>query len=395
MLFVQIIIFFYIFFLMTIPIDYRISDTRSLKSFNKKTFGNFLVKDVVNAFNKALMTCKLEESCNWAVELLISGLFDKFWDKVFSIFLKNININNPNLPFFIYKRYSKFLVYYRKYDNKLELRNNQVIRNMFCEICCVLCSSVKLKSIGFSKIENKDFNMGYLSTKMKADSNKYVSDKIKYGDPNELNIIMNEFNYNLVTKNYELSSYWMSWVFEFEKKNTSKNKTYICAYREIDGIDTKFKHDICWFFWEILIKEAQNKDEDFKNNIESLFKLYKNEFKPSKKSKKNYLLLLAVKYFTDIYKFSNKLIGDYSVLIQATSNINNIFINKINGEVNKYKDYNEKKKYEDNVPVIKKENEVKKKKEELKKLKEIADLKMKHKISTVEKIDSLILNGKI
>ena len=82
-------------------------------------------------------------------------------------------------------------------------------------------------------------------------------------------------------------------------------------------------------------------------------------------------------------------------MIQATSNINNIFINKINGEVNENKIYVEKTKYQNNVPVIKKENEEKKKKEELKKLKDIAELKMKHKISTVEKIDSLILNGKI
>ena len=48
-------------------------------------------------------------------------------------------------------------MYLEKYDNKLELRNNQVIRNMFCEICCVICNSVKTKSLSFSKIKEAKF----------------------------------------------------------------------------------------------------------------------------------------------------------------------------------------------------------------------------------------------
>ena len=28
-----------------------------------------------------------------------------------------------------------------KFENKLELRNNQIIRNMFCEVCVIICNS--------------------------------------------------------------------------------------------------------------------------------------------------------------------------------------------------------------------------------------------------------------
>ena len=80
---------------MSIPIDYRIIDNRSIKDFSKKTFSNYMLKDVVAIFGKSLMNCRIEESCNWSIELLISGAFDKFWEKVFSISIKNININNP------------------------------------------------------------------------------------------------------------------------------------------------------------------------------------------------------------------------------------------------------------------------------------------------------------
>ena len=117
---------------MSIPIDYRIIDNRSIKDFSKKTFSNYMLKDVVAIFGKSLMNCRIEESCNWSIELLISGAFDKFWEKVFSISIKNININNPLLPKYLHKRYSIFNNYLSKYENKLDLRNNQVI-----EICFV------------------------------------------------------------------------------------------------------------------------------------------------------------------------------------------------------------------------------------------------------------------
>ena len=75
---------------MTIPHEYRINDSKSLKDFSKKTLSNYLIKDVLKIFNKALITCKLEESCNWCFELIISGQYEKFWDKIFNIIYKNI-----------------------------------------------------------------------------------------------------------------------------------------------------------------------------------------------------------------------------------------------------------------------------------------------------------------
>lgn len=380
---------------MTIPIDYRIIDNRSIKDFSKKTLGNYLIKDVLIVFNKSLMSCKIEESCNWGMELFVSGAYDKFWDKIFSIFLKNININNPILPIFIYKRYCKFLNYYSKFENKLELRNNQVIRNLICEVCVVICSSLKLKPLSFSKLTNNDFNLNYLTSKMKADKETYIKDKLKFGDPKEMKIIMNEFNFNLNTKNYELCNYWLSWALEFEKRNTKKNKMYICGMREIDNIDDKYKNDLCWFIWEIILKESFKLSSDKSENIQALYKLYKYDFKPTQKSKKNFYFLYAIKYFTDIFNVDKQIIPNINVLIQACSNINYIFVDKINNCVNKDQIYIDKQKHKQNVNLLTKSKIDKEKKEKLKKLKELANEKMRLKINTVEKIDSLILNGKI
>ena len=380
---------------MTIPHEYRINDSKSIKDLSKKTLSNYLVKDVLVVLNKAFLSCKLEEACNWSIELLISGQYDKFWDKVFSIVYKNININNPKLPSFILKRYQKFCNYFEKYENKLELRNNQVIRNLICEICCIICHSVKLKQIGYIKMKDNDFNANYFTTKLKADKDSYINDKIKYGDPSEMKIILNEFNYCLVTKNYELCNYWLSWAFEFEKKNTKKNKLYVCAYRTIENIDKKYCNDLCWFIWEIIIKESFKLNESAVDNIQSLYMLYKDDFKPSQKSKRNLIFLYAIKYFTDIYSFSSTIIPDFNIIIQACSNVNNLFTDKIHNTHNVEKTIQEKKNYNSNVKNIKQKITEKQKKEHVKKLKEIADMKLKMKISAVEQIDSLILNGKI
>ena len=51
-----------------IPEEYKINDTRTTSDFNKQSFSGYAIKDVVSVLNKSLMSCKIEESVNWAVE---------------------------------------------------------------------------------------------------------------------------------------------------------------------------------------------------------------------------------------------------------------------------------------------------------------------------------------
>ena len=376
---------------MGVPNEYLIFDSRPYEEFKTQSFCGFLIKDVVNIFTKSLINSKLEDSVNWAIELLISGHIDKFWTKIFNILFKNININNPKLPHFIYKRYSYYILSIKK---KTDLRNSQKMRNMICEICYVICFSIKTKILGFSKIKEKDFDMLNLSNKLTATKNNIIDNKIKFGDPEETKIIMNEFNYCLINKKYELSVYWLSWIIDWEKKNTKKDKMYICAYREIVGVDKKYYNNIVWFIWEILLKEGNNlHNDDLNLQIHCLFKLYKYEFTLGKKSSRNIYFLYAIKYFTDNYNFNYDIYNNYYLYIRACANINNLFFEK-----NKYAkntDLNlEKKKYLYSVSNISKGIVEKKNKFKAREMKKIADEKMKYKISKVEEIDSLIMSSK-
>jgi hypothetical protein len=83
------------------------------------------------------------------------------------------------------------------------------------------------------------------------------------------------------------------------------------------------------------------------------------------------------------------------VIIQACSNVNNMFINIVNSSQNPNKKIVEKTNYNKNVNIITQTKLEIDKKNKIKHLKELADTKMKFKINTVEQIDSLILNGKI
>lgn len=391
-----------------IPNEYVINDTRDIKELNKKSFSGYEIKTVVSALSKCLMECKIEETVNWAIELLISGHVEKLWEKIFSIYLKNININNPKLPNFLYKRYSRFVELKLRYTGSslqsggtksrntvayLSLRNSQIVRNLICEICVVICNSTKLKAIVVPKIKLTDFDSNYIKTKLVASSPTIINDKLKFGDPEELRIPLNEFNFCIKTRKWELILYWLAWIVEWERRNTKKDRYYICGYRKIDGVDTKYCTDIIWMIWEIIIKEAVYlKDSEASLQIYSLFKLYKYDFKPTKKPKRIYFIVNALKYFTEMYSFKQDIIPNYYQLVQACSNINLMFYEKRRYEVNRVAKKQEKKLYSSNVNTMESEYVQKQKKEELKRLKQIAEIKMKNKISAVEKIDSMILN---
>ena len=103
---------------MGVPNEYLIFDSRPYEEFKTQSFCGFLIKDVVNIFTKSLINSKLEDSVNWAIELLISGHIDKFWTKIFNIIFKNININNPKLPHFIYEANYEKIVENQEYEIK-------------------------------------------------------------------------------------------------------------------------------------------------------------------------------------------------------------------------------------------------------------------------------------
>ena len=128
-----------------VPTQYKINDKRTIKELSDQTFSNFKKTEVLKSLEKAIISSSIEESCYWTCELVISFQFTSLWSKIFSLYLRYINTENPELIDKIFLRYVFFLKISDNYKNLNELRNNQNIRHYFTEIVCILCKSKKKK----------------------------------------------------------------------------------------------------------------------------------------------------------------------------------------------------------------------------------------------------------
>ena len=316
---------------MEVPERYLINDSRPIKHFSEKCFSGYLKKDVLAIFQKSIINYKVEDTCNWLVELIISGQIDKIWDKIFAISTKLINVNCPSLPNYLYTKYSLFnnICKQDNYQkNILLLRNNQVIRNHLTEICVNLATMDKEKPINLSKISKNDLYFNNIKCKLQAKDTRFINLIYQKNDPEEIKIIINEM-VNSLNISFKDTMFWLSWILEWEKLNIKKNKSYSCAYREITNVENKYWNELVWLLWEIILKFCIKKDVDFLNlQVQSLYKLFKFNYAPSKKSKKIPFMVYAIRLITDNYNISTPIFKKYYISIQACCKINMLFLDK-------------------------------------------------------------------
>jgi hypothetical protein len=326
---------------MDVPPNFLINDYRKPDEFRRKTFSGYAKKDVFDTFFKSLDENKFEESCQWCVELVISGYFEELWERLINYITKYIGIHNPLVPYALFLRLVKFLKL-KKMEcfekNYLELRNNQEVRNLFCEIVCIIIMSTKTrKPLTLPRILNYEFSPEGFQKRLIAKNLDAAQRFIMSDDPSELRIIINEFSYNLEEIRFDQNNllYWLSWAFEWEKINHKKNTEFNCCVREINGIDNKWKRDFIWIFWEVILYETNNRNnEHLTKNIRSLYEFFKMKYSPSKKKKRLYLIINAIELLSKNILINqefirkNPVIEKYHILVQACGNINLLYKQK-------------------------------------------------------------------
>ena len=130
---------------MDVPLQYIINDTRTINTFNKKSYSGYKKTDLLKLLDKTIINSKFEE-----VECIISGYFEDIWEKILDIYTKYININSPYLSYYFY---NKLVLFIRITKNEyftqvpLDMRNSQQVRNMFCELLAVLNNSTKHRTL--------------------------------------------------------------------------------------------------------------------------------------------------------------------------------------------------------------------------------------------------------
>lgn len=321
-----------------VPAKMRINDTRPLTEFKKQVFGGYLKSQVLTALNKDILSDKVDKTVYWSVQLLLSGYVNELWIKLLSIASKEINILNPKLPEFLWKRTQKWykITSNKKYEKNgvLLLRNNAEIRNLIVEMATVITLSRKRKIEGLPKIHDNDFKMDTFKSKLEAKDTTLTDKILLEDDPTEIRIAINEFTYQLNNRNCHKSLYWLSWMFHWEKLNIKRYKKFEIGCRTISGVNGKWFKQLIWLIWDVINKirhqtigfnEAIGKKEN--QQIDNLWMLYKHEFTSGKKARRVNLIIWAIKYMTSPIDWKIKLVEREHMLFQSMTNIDLMIAN--------------------------------------------------------------------
>jgi len=312
---------------------YLIKDTRTNDDFNKLSFSGYKKNDVLIVLLKSIETKKIENTCNWITECICSGYIEQCWEKMLLYASGVISINNPELPNYLYKKNILFYNIYNNTDKKkgnneiIELRNNQIIRNLFFSICIILALSSKTKRYNkYPKIKLEDFNFNNISLRLSANANLLPNNFIHFNEPEELKIIINEIYYHLKNKmgGYDKCIYWVIWILEWEKKIKKNKGPWSIDNRNIE-VDEKYKGDLIWIIWEVILLECKNKNTNIQRQVKSLFELYICDFKISKKNKRLPYLFNAIVYLMHNYNLNIEMIPNRDIYIQSQINNNKLF----------------------------------------------------------------------
>nr|QDY51952.1 hypothetical protein 2_24 [Mimiviridae sp. ChoanoV1] len=415
---------------MDIPNLYIINDTRKGNEFVKKTYSGYLKKDVFDILFKKIDESGVEEVCTWCVEVVLSGYYEDLWEKIILYHSKYININNPYLSYHIFMRLNQFLKISKNDDfknNFLDLRNSQEVRNHICEMVCILTNSTKMrKPLNLTRINSNDFKPNVFEGKLVAKDYTTSIKILTPNDPKELTIIVNEFSYHLSENHYNINKalYWLSWIIEWEKTNIKKIGYYNCDFRNIRGIDNKYKKDFIWIFWEIILLESLNRNNNnLEKQLRSLMEFYKFKYSASKKRKRIHIFINAIQILSPEFKFNQSMFDKYPIydkyhiVIQACSNINIIYKEKKKEEnlendiinsrikqdttycITKFSEINLLDNRDPKEPRYKRQKDLKslemeKKKLEKKLKEEKKMLKMEQKFNVLNMIDTTILSDK-
>ena len=254
----------------------------------------------------------------------------KIWNKLLNYSFKIVHINNPRLSIFLYKKNNILFNQIERLDIKntdyLVLRNSQMIRNLFADIIVTIITSEKKQKFDkLIKIKPEDFN---IKNKLQANTNILPSHILRFDDPEEFKIIMNEIFYHLKNKlfGYDKSIYWIIWLIEWEKKHKKNKETWSVPPRNVNVKKEKDKCDFIWIIWEIIFEELKYRDEKILNTIiKVLYSLFTHEYTSGKRTERIFIVYNAIGHLTNKIDYDKKIRLNEILYIQTQSNINKVY----------------------------------------------------------------------
>lgn len=84
-----------------------------------KTKNNYPADEVISALQKDIRRGKVDQSAYWAYELCISGMENKFWERILTIAVEDVGFGNPNATVVVQALKSAYKYEYEHEDDKL------------------------------------------------------------------------------------------------------------------------------------------------------------------------------------------------------------------------------------------------------------------------------------
>jgi len=325
--------------------EYLLIDPRPLEAFKDQTFSGFKKSDVFKALFKSIDTSKIEDACYWMVECICSGYCQEVLEKCMLHSSKVIHINSPNLPIFLVRRYQTFLrsmdhIPVKERAKLIHLRNSLDVRHNLIDVAVTLAMAPKSKRYdALPKVDPKThFQFATIKEAMNATMQILPATLMKFTDPDELRIIMNEIFFNLKNTHggYEKVCYWIGWLVLWEKRNKLLKQSYEIEGRPIQHVNPKYCKDMIWLVWELVFEEASLRDPALKTPIQALFQLFRQDYTSGKRQSRLVSLHHSVGYLTLPCNPKVGIRPRQDIFLQTQCNVNLLFKSKKNNEVKEY-----------------------------------------------------------
>jgi len=322
---------------MLVPVEYRITDptkNRTAKDMRVESFHGFKRKDLLKFLESQIKNQNLENANYWCAECVMSGYVVEVYERLLDTFCNHVNIKNPLLMVSLWDEYDRFTELVNSYENLIDTRNDQEIRNILCSLASTLSLSSQFTIPKLCKISAMDLTT---FPRLRTNFSNYtdlLTPFIQSGDAKELYGPLNEVVNHLRTprpNSFDQVLYWLSWIVAWEQEYIKRYDLGACAERVNEKVEKVYYKDVAWILWDIVKAEGDSRDSrDSRLIIDKAYRFYVYHYSRKNRYKKitllTFCLLLLLKSENVVRMSSVYCSTDmYRKVILAGANCNSLY----------------------------------------------------------------------